>query len=69
DLEGDRPEAGAEAVLFGPGDRGEPTAQDWAEGHGPAGAGRRSSAAKGFRGCSPDSCYRPGLPPSPECGK
>ncbi|WP_435239305.1 alanine racemase [Streptomyces sp. YPW6] len=31
DLGGDRPEAGAEAVLFGPGDRGEPTAQDWAE--------------------------------------
>nr|WP_240646849.1 alanine racemase C-terminal domain-containing protein [Streptomyces globisporus] len=26
-----RPDAGAEAVLFGPGDRGEPTAQDWAE--------------------------------------
>ncbi|MFF0433144.1 alanine racemase [Streptomyces sp. NPDC004327] len=31
DLEGDTPEPGAEAVLFGPGDRGEPTAQDWAE--------------------------------------
>ncbi|MFF6773895.1 alanine racemase [Streptomyces sp. NPDC012637] len=31
DLGGDLPEAGAEAVLFGPGDRGEPTAQDWAE--------------------------------------
>ncbi|CAM5577148.1 MULTISPECIES: alanine racemase [Streptomyces] len=31
DLDGDRPEEGAEAVLFGPGDRGEPTAQDWAE--------------------------------------
>ncbi|WP_405636634.1 alanine racemase [Streptomyces sp. NBC_01178] len=31
DLHGDRPEEGAEAVLFGPGDRGEPTAQDWAE--------------------------------------
>jgi alanine racemase len=31
DLDGDRPQAGAEAVLFGPGDRGEPTAQDWAE--------------------------------------
>ncbi|MFE1437904.1 alanine racemase [Streptomyces sp. NPDC058739] len=30
DLGGDEPEAGAEAVLFGPGDRGEPTAQDWA---------------------------------------
>ncbi|MFC8504826.1 alanine racemase [Streptomyces sp. NPDC057411] len=31
DLGGDRPEPGTEAVLFGPGDRGEPTAQDWAE--------------------------------------
>ncbi|MEU1085400.1 alanine racemase [Streptomyces sp. NPDC005892] len=30
DLEGDRTEPGAEAVLFGPGDRGEPTAEDWA---------------------------------------
>lgn len=31
DLGGERPEAGAEAVLFGPGDRGEPTAEDWAQ--------------------------------------
>ncbi|MFF5975827.1 alanine racemase [Streptomyces sp. NPDC012769] len=31
DLGGDTPEPGTEAVLFGPGDRGEPTAQDWAE--------------------------------------
>ncbi|RPK80204.1 Alanine racemase [Streptomyces sp. ADI97-07] len=31
DLGGDTPEPGAEAVLFGPGDRGEPTAEDWAE--------------------------------------
>ncbi|MDF3301126.1 alanine racemase [Streptomyces tropicalis] len=31
DLGGDLPEAGAEAVLFGPGDRGEPTAEDWAQ--------------------------------------
>jgi alanine racemase len=31
DLGGDRPASGAEAVLFGPGDRGEPTAEDWAE--------------------------------------
>jgi alanine racemase len=31
DLGGDRPPAGAEAVLFGPGDRGEPTAEDWAQ--------------------------------------
>lgn len=31
DLEGDTPEPGTEAVLFGPGDHGEPTAQDWAE--------------------------------------
>lgn len=30
DLEGDRPGTGADAVLFGPGDRGEPTAEDWA---------------------------------------
>lgn len=30
DLGGDEPEAGAQAVLFGPGDRGEPTAEDWA---------------------------------------
>ncbi|MEV6792609.1 alanine racemase [Streptomyces sp. NPDC051320] len=30
DLGGDEPAAGAEAVLFGPGDRGEPTAEDWA---------------------------------------
>ncbi|MEV0097402.1 alanine racemase [Streptomyces sp. NPDC050738] len=30
DLDGDEPVAGAEAVLFGPGDRGEPTAEDWA---------------------------------------
>ncbi|MFJ5221430.1 alanine racemase [Streptomyces sp. NPDC088400] len=31
DLDGDTPEPGARAVLFGPGDRGEPTADDWAE--------------------------------------
>ncbi|HWU07273.1 MAG TPA: alanine racemase [Streptomyces sp.] len=31
DLGGDPLEAGAEAVLFGPGDRGEPSAEDWAE--------------------------------------
>ena len=31
DLGGDEPPAGAEAVLFGPGDRGEPTAEDWAQ--------------------------------------
>ncbi|MFK4144363.1 alanine racemase [Streptomyces sp. NPDC004065] len=31
DLGGDEPEPGAEAVLFGPGDRGEPTAEDWAQ--------------------------------------
>lgn len=31
DLDGDLPPAGTEVVLFGPGDRGEPTAQDWAD--------------------------------------
>ncbi|MFF7747656.1 alanine racemase [Streptomyces sp. NPDC007971] len=31
DLGGDEPEVGARAVLFGPGDRGEPTAEDWAQ--------------------------------------
>ena len=31
DLDGELPPAGDEVVLFGPGDRGEPTAQDWAE--------------------------------------
>ncbi|MCT9081674.1 alanine racemase [Streptomyces fulvoviolaceus] len=31
DLGGDEPTAGSEAVLFGPGDRGEPTAEDWAQ--------------------------------------
>ncbi|QOV36208.1 alanine racemase [Streptomyces ferrugineus] len=31
DLGGDEPSPGAEAVLFGPGDRGEPTAEDWAQ--------------------------------------
>ncbi|MGW7043101.1 alanine racemase [Streptomyces avermitilis] len=31
DLGGDEPGVGAEAVLFGPGDRGEPTAEDWAK--------------------------------------
>ncbi|MFD9907936.1 alanine racemase [Streptomyces sp. NPDC059063] len=30
DLGGDEPAVGSEAVLFGPGDRGEPTAEDWA---------------------------------------
>jgi alanine racemase len=30
DLGGDTVEAGTEAILFGPGDRGEPTAEDWA---------------------------------------
>ncbi|MET8898596.1 alanine racemase [Streptomyces albogriseolus] len=34
DLGGDEPGAGAEAVLFGPGDRGEPTAEDWAQASG-----------------------------------
>ncbi|MFJ9621354.1 alanine racemase [Streptomyces sp. NPDC101181] len=37
DLGGDRPEAGADAVLFGPGDRGEPSVQDWAEAAGTIG--------------------------------
>jgi alanine racemase len=31
DLHGELPPPGSEVVLFGPGDRGEPTAQDWAE--------------------------------------
>ena len=31
DLDGDLPGAGTEVVLFGPGEVGEPTAQDWAE--------------------------------------
>ncbi|MFL5993809.1 MAG: alanine racemase [Streptomyces sp.] len=31
DLGGDEPATGAQAVLFGPGDRGEPTAEDWAQ--------------------------------------
>lgn len=31
DLGGDEPEVGTEALLFGPGDRGEPTAEDWAQ--------------------------------------
>ena len=31
DLDGDLPPPGTDVVLFGPGDRGEPTAQDWAE--------------------------------------
>ena len=31
DLGGEDPGAGAEAVIFGPGTHGEPTAQDWAE--------------------------------------
>ncbi|MET7457038.1 alanine racemase [Streptomyces sp. NPDC005574] len=37
DLGGDEPAAGAEAVLFGPGDRGEPTAEDWAQAAGTIG--------------------------------
>ncbi|NBE55879.1 alanine racemase [Streptomyces boluensis] len=31
DLDGDEPAPGDEALLFGPGDRGEPTAEDWAQ--------------------------------------
>ncbi|MHB9859693.1 alanine racemase [Streptomyces sp. YIM S03343] len=31
DLGGEEPPVGTEAVLFGPGDRGEPTAEDWAQ--------------------------------------
>ena len=31
DLHGELPPPGTEVVLFGPGDRGEPTAQDWAD--------------------------------------
>ncbi|MET8678797.1 alanine racemase [Streptomyces sp. NPDC004647] len=37
DLGGDTAEAGDEAVLFGPGDRGEPTAEDWARAAGTIG--------------------------------
>ncbi|MEU0070974.1 alanine racemase [Streptomyces sp. NPDC006332] len=37
DLGGDEPEAGTQAVLFGPGDRGEPTAEDWAQAAGTIG--------------------------------
>ncbi|KUL33437.1 alanine racemase [Streptomyces sp. NRRL F-4489] len=37
DLGGDRAEAGEEAVLFGPGDRGEPSAEDWARAAGTIG--------------------------------
>ncbi|KPI16624.1 Alanine racemase [Actinobacteria bacterium OK074] len=31
DLGGDEPEPGSEVILFGPGDRGEPTAEDWGQ--------------------------------------
>ncbi|WP_297619919.1 alanine racemase [Nocardioides sp.] len=31
DLHGELPPTGTEVILFGPGDRGEPTAQDWAD--------------------------------------
>ena len=31
DLDGDDPGAGAEVTIFGTGEHGEPTAQDWAE--------------------------------------
>ncbi|MGJ5797637.1 alanine racemase [Streptomyces europaeiscabiei] len=34
DLGGDEPAVGTEAILFGPGDRGEPSAQDWARASG-----------------------------------
>ncbi|MFC8534812.1 alanine racemase [Streptomyces sp. NPDC057249] len=37
DLDGDEVAAGSEAVLFGPGDRGEPSAEDWAEAAGTIG--------------------------------
>ncbi|MFR9794470.1 alanine racemase [Streptomyces sp. MS06] len=37
DLGGDLPEPGTEAVLFGAGDRGEPTAEDWAQAAGTIG--------------------------------
>ncbi|MFF8969687.1 alanine racemase [Streptomyces sp. NPDC014995] len=37
DLGGDEPGPGAEAVLFGPGDGGEPTAEDWAQAAGTIG--------------------------------
>ncbi|MYT31126.1 MULTISPECIES: alanine racemase [unclassified Streptomyces] len=37
DLGGDHAEAGDEAVLFGPGDRGEPSAEDWARAAGTIG--------------------------------
>ncbi len=37
DLGGDTAEAGDEAILFGPGDRGEPTAEDWARAAGTIG--------------------------------
>ncbi|MFT3874525.1 MAG: alanine racemase [Nocardioides sp.] len=34
DLDGDLPEPGTRVLVFGPGDHGEPTAQDWAEASG-----------------------------------
>lgn len=37
DLGGQEPPPGAEAVLFGPGDRGEPTVEDWAQAAGTIG--------------------------------
>ncbi|MEU5209669.1 alanine racemase [Streptomyces sp. NPDC020742] len=37
DLDGDSAEAGDPVVLFGPGDRGEPTAEDWAQAAGTIG--------------------------------
>ncbi|MFI6939285.1 alanine racemase [Streptomyces sp. NPDC050418] len=37
DLTGDEPAVGSEAVLFGPGERGEPTAEDWARAAGTIG--------------------------------
>ncbi|WP_062640352.1 alanine racemase [Streptomyces maremycinicus] len=37
DLGGDEPAPGTEAILFGPGDRGEPTAEDWAQAAGTIG--------------------------------
>lgn len=37
DLGGDEPPPGTEAVIFGPGDRGEPTVEDWAQAAGTIG--------------------------------
>jgi alanine racemase len=62
DLHGDRPRPGDEVVVFGPGDRGEPTVQEWARAAGTIPYELLARTAPGLPRTYVDSAVRSGTP-------